>query len=155
MEEYLHDQNEKISRSQKEQSSTHCTTQYFLISCQPSILELSHICITKNTSSRSLSSLLNINKYRCVLNVALTKVQQIHYTHIRLLSQVMQHDVLCSIIMAKWILLRVLFANGGQMGYLESPKNRLKVEPGFSSFWGQIFDTFKTRNPSFRYPIHH
>ena len=65
---------------------THCTTQYFLISCQPSILELSHICITKNTSSRSLSSLLNINKYRCVLNVALTKVQQIHYTHIRLLS---------------------------------------------------------------------
>ena len=41
----------------------------------PSILELSHICITnKNTNSRSLSSLLNINKYRCVLNVALTKV---------------------------------------------------------------------------------
>ena len=29
------------------------------------------------------------------------------------------------------------------MAYLESPKNRLKVEPGLSSFWGQIFGTFK------------
>ena len=153
MEEYLHDQNEKKFLIE---IRTIFNTLYYTIffNITPAIYFgiKSHLYYKKNTNSRSLSSLLNINKYRCVLNVALTKVttDTVHTHTIVIVADVARCALQCYYDkldpaqgpLCKWC-----------MGYLESPKNGLKVlKQAFLHFGVKFLAYSKNPKPKFMVP---